>query len=84
VEEQSVTASDISGNVNDAANGISEVNENVSQASTVSGEIAKDIVGVSDVSKQTQAGSIRLQKSAENLQNIANTISQETDRFTLG
>ncbi len=84
VEEQSVTASDISGNVNDAANGISEVNENVSQASMVSGEIARDIVAVSQVSKEAREGSLRLQESAENLKEIADTISRETNRFNLG
>lgn len=84
VEEQSVTASDISGNVNDVANGISEVNENVSQASMVAGEIAKDIIDVSQVSKEAQEGSQRLQESAEHLKEIANTISQETDRYHLG
>ena len=84
VEEQSVTANDISGNVNDAANGISEVNENVSQASMVAGEIARDIVDVSQVSKETQAGSIRLQESAKYLKKIADTINQETGHFDLG
>lgn len=84
VEEQSVTATDISGNVSDAANGIVEVNENVSQASVVSGEIARDIAAVSDVSKRAQAESLRLQESAGNLKNIADTISRETGRFNLG
>lgn len=84
VEEQSVTATDISKNVSDTANGISAVNENVSQASMVAGEIARDIVGVSQVSHETQKGSIRLQKNAEVLQKIADTISKETGRFELG
>ncbi|RUM45353.1 MAG: bacteriohemerythrin [Desulfocapsa sp.] len=84
VEEQSVTASDISGNVSDAANGIDEVNENVSQASLVAGEIARDITEVSQVSKEAQQGSIRLQQSAEDLKQIANTINEETGRFDLG
>jgi methyl-accepting chemotaxis protein len=84
VEEQSVTANDISGNVHDAASGIGEVNENVSQASMVAGEIAKDITEVSQVSKEAQQGSIRLQKSAEDLKRIATTINAETGRFDLG
>lgn len=84
VEEQSVTANDMAGNINEAANGIGEVNENVSQASMVAGEIAQDIVEVSQVSNETQLGSQRLQESAENLQQIANTINKETGRFDLG
>lgn len=84
VEEQSVTASDMAGNVSEAANGINEVNENVSQASLVAGEIAKDIVEVSQVSKEAQLGSQRLQESAENLKQIANTINSETGKFDLG
>lgn len=84
VEEQSATANDMAENVNEAANGISEVNENVSQVSMVAGEIAKDIVEVSQVSKEAQLGSQRLQQSAENLKQIANTINNETGQFNLG
>ena len=84
VEEQTATATDISGNVTEAANGIGEVNENVSQASAVSAEIARDITDVSQVSQEAREGSLRLQESADHLKEIANTITAETDRFDLG
>jgi methyl-accepting chemotaxis protein len=50
----------------------------------VSGEIAEDIVDVSQVSKEARESSLRLQKNAEHLKDIANTISKETGRFKLG
>ncbi|MCP4337440.1 MAG: hypothetical protein GY799_00800 [Desulfobulbaceae bacterium] len=83
-EEQSVTADDMSHNVNDAANGISEVNENVAQASAVASEIARDIADVSQVSRETKEGSLHLQKSSTELKEIAENISRETSQFDLG
>ncbi len=83
-EQQSVTAGDISTNVNEAAGGIGQVNENVAQASVVAGEIAKDIADVSMVSKQTREGSLLLQGSSRELKKIAESISRETSLFDLG
>jgi hemerythrin-like metal-binding protein len=74
----------MSHNVNDAANGISEVNENVAQASAVASEIARDIADVSQVSRETKEGSLHLQKSSTELKAIAENISRETSQFDLG
>ena len=84
VEEQSVTAAEISRNVNAAAGGISEVNDNVSQATIVAREIARDIADVSQVSKETKEGSLLLQESSRELKEIAESISRETSQFNLG
>lgn len=83
-EQQSVTAGDISNNITDAANGISEVNANVAQASFVASEIARDIADVSQVSKETQNGSLLLQKRSQELNAIAENIGRETSQFNLG
>ena len=54
----------------------------VSQASMVSSERARDIVDISNVSKETQAGSIRLQKSAEHLSALQNNFLFFSKKFS--
>jgi hemerythrin-like metal-binding protein len=83
-EQSSVTAGDISNNINEAASGISEVTDNVAQASAVANEIAKDIADISHVAGEAKEGCLRLQGNSQELKDIATSISRETGRFDLG
>ena len=84
VNEQAATADFISTRIVDAADGIREVNDNVAQASQGAGEIARDISEVSQVAAEAKEGSLTLEKSSQNLKQIAESISRDTGYFKLG
>ena len=52
VEEQSVSTREVAGNVNQPAQGIQDVNENVAQSSTVASTIAKDVIDVNQAASE--------------------------------
>lgn len=67
VEEQSATTREIAGNVSQASQGISNVNENVAQSSTVSNEIARDIGDVNSLVEDMNNVGAKVNNSAVEL-----------------
>ncbi|MCP3890780.1 MAG: methyl-accepting chemotaxis protein [Desulfobulbaceae bacterium] len=81
IEEQSATTQEIATNVNQASQGIQEVTENVSQSSMVSRQVAADIAEIDNASGSLQKSSVRVNKSADTLNDIAKDISSMIGRF---
>ena len=81
VEEQSVTSSDIAGNISQASMGITEVNQNVAQASSVVADISRDIAGINQQSKQVGDASGQVQDSAQNLAALAVQLDKLMKQF---
>lgn len=77
VEEQSVTTREIAGNINQAARGIDDVNQNVAESSETAEIIAQEInrvdhdaAQVSEESNQTSLSADQLSKMAELLKSL--------------
>ena len=83
VEEQSVTANNIAGNINQISNGILEVNENFAQSSVVAGEIAKDIGATNQGIGEISENSLKVNNSAEELNRLAEKLNQMVERFKI-
>lgn len=83
VEEQSVTANNIAGNINQISNGILEVNENFAQSSVVAGEIAKDIGATNQGIGEISENSLKVNNSAEELNRLAEKLNQMVGRFKI-
>jgi methyl-accepting chemotaxis protein len=83
VEEQTATTSEIAESVMQAAQGISEVNENVAQSSVVAREIAGDITEVSNVSKTLSQSGQDVERNAQELVNVAETLKGLIGNFQL-
>jgi methyl-accepting chemotaxis protein len=83
VEEQSVTAKDISANVAQAAQGISEVNGNMNQGREASEAIARDIVDVNHSTNEILNSSSQINKSSSELNNLAEKLNVMVSKFTI-
>ncbi len=81
IEEQAATTGEIGGNVVQAAQGISEVNENVAQTSAVSGDIAGDITGVSGVIQEMSRSAGEVNGRANDLAALAEKLRELISRF---
>ena len=83
VEEQSVTANNIAGNINQISDGIREVNENFAQSSVVAEEIAKDIGATNQGIGEISENSLKVNNSAEELNRLAEKLNQMVERFKI-
>lgn len=81
VEEQSITTNDIAGNVAQAAQGIQEVTQNLSQCSIVSHSIAQEVSGVNQAGEEISSGSSQINISAEELKKLAKDLKQMVEIF---
>jgi len=83
VEEQSITTNDIAGNVCEAARGIYEVTQNVSQSSTVALSIAREISGVNQAGEEISTNSSQVSLSADELKKLAKELKELVDIFKM-
>lgn len=83
VGEQSKATEEIALNINQAAGGLGEVNENVSQISVVSSTITKDIALVNSASGEVSNTSSDLQSSSQNLQLLAEELQKVVGSFKI-
>lgn len=83
VEEQAAATREIAGNVNQAAQGIEEVNQNVAQSNTVADSITRDIVEVSQSSKDMSSSSVTLHGNARSLSELAEKLREMVRMFKL-
>jgi len=81
VVEQSVTSNEIAGNIAQAAQGIKEVNENVSQSSSVSAVISRDINEVTKSANEISNNSTQISMSAESLNQLARQLNDMVGQF---
>lgn len=83
VEQQSASTGEIATNIAQAAQGIAEVNENVSQSSTVSGDIAAEINGVSQIAQQLMRNSGDVKNQSKELTELSSQLSAIVNQFKL-
>ena len=83
VEEQSVTTSEIAGNIAQAAQGIQAVNEKVGQNSSVAGEIAQSIAEVDQTAGHIAQNSGQVKENAEALLHLAEQLHKMVKRFKI-
>ncbi len=83
VEEQSVTTQEIASNLNQAATGIGDVNENVAQSSMVSTDIARDISDISQSAGTMSDSSSKVNMSAEEMSKLAAALKEMVGRFKI-
>lgn len=81
VGEQSAATEEIANNINQAAQGLGEVNENVSQISVVAEGITEDISMVNSASSEISSSSTRVDSSSNELQNMANELQRILAQF---
>ena len=83
VEEQSITTNDIAGNVAQAARGIYEVTQNVSQSSAVALSIAREISGVNQAGEEISTNSSQVSLSADELKKLAKDLKELVEIFKM-
>ncbi len=83
VEEQSITTNDIAGNVAQAARGIYEVTQNVSQSSSVALGIAREICGVNQAGEEISTNSSQVSLSADELKKLAKDLKEMVEVFKI-
>lgn len=83
VEEQATSTDEIASNVAQAAQGITEVNENVSQSSAVSGEISSEIAEVSKVASTINDNSSQVNSQANELLTLSAQLDKAVNQFKL-
>ncbi|MCP4023288.1 MAG: methyl-accepting chemotaxis protein [Desulfobacteraceae bacterium] len=83
IEEQSIATKDISQNASHVFEGITDVNEKVSQSSSVSREITESIQQVSNSSDEMNSNSEQMKKSAFELSKLAEALGKRIDQFTV-
>ncbi len=83
IEEQAAATREIAGNVNQAAQGIEEVNHNVAESTTVAGLISKDIVEVSQSSQEMSSSSVSLHDNAGSLSELADKLQEMVQMFKM-
>jgi methyl-accepting chemotaxis protein len=83
VSEQSKATQEIALNINQAAEGLGEVNENVSQISVVASSITHDIALVNSASGDVSETGSEMQVSSMNLQSLAMDLQKAVDSFKI-
>jgi len=83
VGEQSKATQEIALNINQAAGGLGEVNENVSQISVVAATITKDIALVNSASGDVSHTSSEVQVSSQNLQTLSANLQSAVGSFKI-
>ncbi len=81
VEEQSVTARDISTNISQASAGLKDVTVNVVQSTQASAEVAQEIAVVNRNSEHLYSDSAMVKANADELSAISKAIEKVTARF---
>ena len=81
VEEQSVATKEIAENVSQASTGLSEVNENVAKSSVAAAGIASDITEVNDIAGGVAENSSKVDKSVEDLNQLAAQLKEMVGKF---
>ncbi|MBU0946779.1 MAG: methyl-accepting chemotaxis protein [Proteobacteria bacterium] len=81
VEGQSVTTSEIAGNIGQASQGLTEVSENVAQSSKVSSQIAVEIAEVTDAAGEISSSSSQVTLNAQELFRLAGELNKMVGRF---
>lgn len=81
VEEQSVSTSEIAENVNHAAQGIQDVNENVAQSSSVANSIAREVVEVNESAQEMADSSSHVDSKAVDLSRLAEQLHEMVRQF---
>jgi methyl-accepting chemotaxis protein len=81
INDQSIATHEIGTNIAHASQGIQEVNTNVAQCSLVSNGITRDIAGINDEASQISSRSSHLNKSAEELAGLADTLREMLGQF---
>jgi hypothetical protein len=84
MEEQAVLTADISGNVGQAAQGIAEINVNVTSSSAMTGDISEEIEGVLQASTIVQDQSAVVLQRSDSLAGLAAHLQGLVGRFKFG
>lgn len=83
VEEQSTTTIEIANNVNQATEGVHEVNRNVLESVNVFVEITKDVSKVHQASNEITLESHEIKASAESLSRLAKNLDHFVGKLKL-
>ena len=81
VEEQSVTAKEISNNVTQVAQGTQEINKNVAQSNIVSKDVAREITEVNQATDTMSSRSSQVSISAEELSKLSKDLRKLVKQF---
>ncbi|MBT7598915.1 MAG: hypothetical protein HN559_28685 [Gemmatimonadetes bacterium] len=83
VEEQSVTTRDIAVNINQAAQGMGAVTDNVAQMATASTDIARQITSVKDASGSLRSEVDRARVQASELSKLGQEVEHLVAQYRL-
>ncbi len=83
IQQQSMTAQDISRNIDEAAIGMKDANLRVAESSSVSLEIARDAANVNQVAAQLNAANVQVQNHADGLNAMATKLNHTIDQFSV-
>ncbi len=81
VEEQSVTAKELSGNISNISLGLNNINKNTAAITTVSEKMADDIGGINTRSAGMSEHSANVLKSSESLKELSHDLKALVDQF---
>ncbi len=81
VEEQSVTAKELSGNISNISLGLNNINKNTAAITTVSEKMADDIGGINTRSARMSEHSANVLKSSESLKKLSHALKDLVDQF---
>ncbi len=81
VEEQSVTAKELSGNISNLSHGLHNINENTATIAAVSEKMANDTGGINIRSARMSEHSAEVLKSSEGLKELARNLKNLVDQF---
>lgn len=83
IEEQSLTTTEISGNISQASAGIQDVNLTVGESSGAAQSITEDISIVSNQVQETAAGTQTLDQKARGIESTASSLNQLVSQFRI-
>lgn len=81
VEEQSASTEDIVSNINQTAEGITEVTQHVNQSSIASSSISEEISGVNISANEISQNSAQVKTKAEELSSLAGSLNELVGKF---
>jgi methyl-accepting chemotaxis protein len=83
IEEQATITRDVVGNISQAADGVREANEQVSQTASVSQEMAREIAGINQVVADIRKGGEQVQTNATELAHVADRLKALVGQFRI-
>lgn len=83
VEEQTITSREIADNIARISQGISVVNDNVSQGAAVSKEVSQDIAVIDLAAGEMETNSNQVNDSASSLASMAEKLNEMMKKFTV-